>query len=107
MLSYILLNFHFIKINLIIFCKILEDKKEDKIYIYYIINYFYTESHIKKMQYNVVIFKFFKKKKYWWDVNEEINDNKSVNSDDSEEYLDFEGEKKLVHYENKRHGYKK
>ena len=38
------------------------------------------------------------------DVNEEINDNKSVNSDDSEEYLDFEGEKELVHYENKRHG---
>ena len=31
-------------------------------------------------------------------------ENSSVNSDESDEYLDLEGEKKLVHYENKRHG---
>ena len=32
------------------------------------------------------------------------DDNKSVNSNVSEDYLDLEGEKKLVHYENKRQG---
>ncbi len=37
-------------------------------------------------------------------IDEVINDNVSVNCDESEEYLDSEGEKKLVHYENKRHG---
>ena len=38
---------------------------------------------------------------------EEIEENKSVDSaesDESDEYLDLEGEKKLVHYENKRRG---
>jgi len=34
--------------------------------------------------------------------NEDIEDNASNNSDESEEYLDLEGEKKLVHFENKR-----
>ena len=36
---------------------------------------------------------------------EKVDDEqKSANSDESDEYLDLEGEKKLVHYENKRHG---
>ena len=45
-----------------------------------------------------------KKIKQLNDINNNDGDNESAKSDESDEYLDLEGEKKLVHYENKRLG---
>ena len=51
-----------------------------------------------------------KKEKTIKQINKKVNNNESNSgdesdeSDKSDEYLDLEGEKKLVHYKNKRHG---